>query len=73
MTLVEFVIAQGWPEDAIYSHLHRHGVCADVCTQLSEIASPDYARCIAHLRGLNAVHIGRIIAKARQEINSKND
>ena len=64
-TLAQYVRAQGWPPEAIYGHLHRHSVCSDNCTRLEDIASPDHARCIEHLKGLNAFHLANIIAKAR--------
>ncbi len=65
MTLAAYVAAQAWPEQPIYSHLHRHGVCSDLCTRMEDIGSPDHARCIEHLRSLNPVHIARIVAKGK--------
>ena len=60
MTLIAYVEAQGWPKDRIYSHLHRHGICADTCTQLEDVNSLDHARCIEHLRALNVFHLAKI-------------
>ena len=63
MTLAEFVKAQGWPEHAIWSHLSRHGICSSNTSQLADIASPDHAECIAHLKALSPFHIAKIIGK----------
>ena len=65
MTLLEYCDAQALPHWPIYSHLVRHGVCSSNCTQLEDIASPDHAECIAHLRALNPFHLSKIIQKGR--------
>ena len=65
MTLVEYCDAEGLPHWPIYSHLHRHGICASNCTGLHDIASPDHAACIARIKSLNPFHLGKIIAKGR--------
>ena len=63
MTLIEYCDAEALPHWPIYSHLHRHGICASTCTGLADIASPDHAACIARLRSLNPFHLGKIVAK----------
>jgi hypothetical protein len=50
----------GWP---IFAHLHRNGLCSSNCTRLEDVASPDHAACIAHLRSLNPRHLANILAK----------
>jgi hypothetical protein len=65
MTLVAYLAAADLPHWPIYSHLHRHGLCSSNCTRLEEIASPDHAACIAHLRSLNPRHLANILAKGR--------
>ncbi len=63
MTLVEYCDAQALPSWPIYSHLHRQGLCSSNCTRLEDIASPDHAACIAHLKSLNPRHLANILAK----------
>ena len=65
MTLIEYCDAEALPHWPIYSHLHRHGICASTCTGLADIASPDHAACIARIRSLNPWHLGKIVAKGR--------
>ena len=69
MTLAEYCQQKGIPEDSAYSHLLRHGICSSNCTKLADIASPDHAECIEHLRGLNAFHLQAIINKSREAQN----
>jgi hypothetical protein len=61
------VDAQGWPRVAIFGHLARNSMISDNCTQLEDIAEhpPRLAEIIAHLRGLNAFHLSKILAKER--------
>jgi hypothetical protein len=65
MSIIEYCDREALPHWPIYSHLHRHGICASTCTGLHDIASPDHAACIARLRSLNPFHLGKIVAKGR--------
>ena len=63
MTLIDYCDREGLAHWPIYAHLHRHGHCSSNCTRLEDIASPDHAACIAHLRSLNPRHLANILAK----------
>ena len=63
MTLVDYLAEADLPHWPIFAHLHRHGLCSSNCTGLHDIASPDHAACIAHLRSLNPRHLSNILAK----------
>ena len=63
MTLVAYLASVDLPAWPIYAHLHRNGLCSSNCTRLEDIASPDHAACIAHLKSLNPRHLSNILAK----------
>jgi len=63
MTLIDYLASADLPHWPIFAHLHRHGLCSSNCTGLHDIASPDHAACIAHLRSLNPRHLSNILAK----------